>query len=57
MEKLPPQQQIAYTLYNVEDMSYQEIAAALQTSLSAVESLLFRARRKLAEALAELDNK
>ena len=57
MDKLPPQQQIAYTLYNVEDMSYQEIAAALQTSLSAVESLLFRARRKLAEALAEWDNK
>lgn len=57
VEKLPPQQQIAYTLYNVEDMSYQEIAAALQTSLSAVESMLFRARRKLAEALAEWDNK
>lgn len=57
VDKLPPQQQIAYTLYSVEDMSYQEIAAALQTSLSAVESLLFRARRKLAEALAEWDNK
>jgi RNA polymerase sigma-70 factor (ECF subfamily) len=57
VDKLPPQQQIAYTLYNVEDMSYQEIAATLQTSLSAVESLLFRARRKLAEALAEWDNK
>lgn len=57
VDKLPLQQQIAYTLYNVEDMSYQDIAEALQTSLSAVESLLFRARRKLAEALAEWDNK
>ena len=52
VEKLPLQQQIAYTLFNVEDMSYQEIAVALDTSLSAVESLLFRARRKLEEELS-----
>lgn len=57
VEQLPIQQQIAYTLFNVEDMSYQEIAAALQTSVSAVESLLFRARRKLAAALAVWGNK
>ncbi len=57
VDTLPLQQHIAYTLSNVEDMSYQEIAAALQTSVSAVESLLFRARRKLAEALAAWDNK
>ena len=52
VESLPLQQQLAYTLYNVEDFSYKEIAAALDTSLGAVESLLFRARRKLAEDLA-----
>ena len=52
VESLPLQQQLAYTLSNVEDFSYKEIAAALDTSLGAVESLLFRARRKLAEDLA-----
>ena len=57
VERLPLQQQLAYTLYNVEDLSYKEIAAALDTSLSAVESLIFRARRKLAEALAGWDKK
>ena len=57
VEKLPLQQQIAYTLFNVEDMSYIEIAAALQTSVSAVESLLFRARRKLEIALSDWQKK
>lgn len=47
VELLPIKQQIAYTLYNVEELSYKEIAIALNTSLSAVESLIFRARRKL----------
>lgn len=57
VERLPIQQQLAYTLYNVEELSYKEIAAALNTSLSAVESLLFRARRKLAEDLASWQKK
>jgi DNA-directed RNA polymerase specialized sigma24 family protein len=38
-------------------MSYQEIAAALQTSVSAVESLLFRARRKLEITLSDWQKK
>ena len=52
MERLPIKQQLAYTLYNVEELNYKQIAAALDTSLSAVESLLFRARRKLEEELS-----
>ncbi len=52
VERLPIKQQLAYTLYNVEELNYKEIAAALDTSLSAVESLLFRARRKLEEELS-----
>lgn len=52
VERLPIKQQLAYTLYNVEELNYKQIAAALDTSLSAVESLLFRARRKLEEELS-----
>ncbi len=52
VERLPIQQQLAYTLFHMEGMSYQQIAAALETSLSAVESLLFRARRQLAKELS-----
>jgi RNA polymerase sigma-70 factor (ECF subfamily) len=51
VDKLPIQQQLAYTLFNIEEFSYREIAAALSTTVSAVESLLFRARRQLAKDL------
>lgn len=53
VESLPLQQQLAYTLFNIEQMSYKEIAQALDTSVGAVESMLFRARQKLAAALKE----
>ena len=51
--KLPENQQIAYTLYNMEDLSYQEIAEAMNLSLSAIESLIFRAKQNLRKSLAE----
>ena len=51
VEGLPIQQQLAYTLYNIEDLSYKEIALAMKTSVSAVESLLYRARQTLAKEL------
>lgn len=51
VEGLPIQQQLAYTLYNIDDLSYKEIALAMQTSVSAVESLLYRARQTLAKEL------
>jgi DNA-directed RNA polymerase specialized sigma24 family protein len=35
-----------------EDLSYGEIAAALECSISSVESLIFRARQGLARALS-----
>ena len=34
-----------------ENLSYEEIAAIMKTSASSVESLIFRARRKLMEIL------
>ena len=49
---LPEKQRIAVILQRYEGLSYQEIADVLQTSVSAVESLLFRARESLKVKLA-----
>lgn len=51
MRELPPQQRAALLLRHYHDLPYSEIAEALETSVSAVESLLFRARRTLAAQL------
>ncbi|MBC6611606.1 sigma-70 family RNA polymerase sigma factor [Hymenobacter sp. BT507] len=45
--QLPDQQQVAFTLRHEQELSYEEIAAVLNTTVSAVESLLFRARKTL----------
>lgn len=45
--RLPDQQQVAFTLRHEQELSYEEIAAVLHTTVSAVESLLFRARKTL----------
>jgi RNA polymerase sigma-70 factor (ECF subfamily) len=52
IDALPDRQRMAVLLSRFEGLSYEEIAAALDTSVSSVESLLFRARRTLAAALA-----
>ena len=43
--RLPGQQQVAFTLRHEQELSYEEIAAVLDTTVAAVESLLFRARQ------------
>ncbi|WP_236049708.1 RNA polymerase sigma factor [Hymenobacter negativus] len=45
--RLPDQQQVAFTLRHEQELSYEEIAAVLETTVPAVESLLFRARQTL----------
>ncbi|GAA4015740.1 RNA polymerase sigma factor [Hymenobacter fastidiosus] len=45
--RLPDQQQLAFTLRHEQELSYEEIAAVLKTTVPAVESLLFRARKTL----------
>ncbi|MEL5995087.1 RNA polymerase sigma factor [Hymenobacter segetis] len=45
--RLPDQQQVAFTLRHEQELSYEEIAAVLGTTVAAVESLLFRARQTL----------
>jgi len=45
--RLPAQQQVAFTLRHEQELRYDEIAAVLDTSVAAVESLLYRARHTL----------
>ncbi|OON67491.1 RNA polymerase subunit sigma-70 [Hymenobacter sp. CRA2] len=49
--RLPDQQQVAFTLRHEQELSYEEIAAVLNTTVPAVESLLFRARQTLRKHL------
>lgn len=51
LEKLPENQRIAFTLHKIEGFPYEEIATMMETSLSSVESLLFRARQNLKKLL------
>lgn len=48
---LPEKQRTAFTLNKIEDLSYAEVAEVMQTSLSSVESLIFRAREGLQKKL------
>ena len=47
VQNLSENQRIAYTLHHLEDFSYKEICASMNLSLSAVESLIFRAKQQL----------
>ena len=49
--RLPTQQQVVFTLRHEQELSYEEIAAILNTTVPAVESLLFRARQTLRKYL------
>ena len=51
LSKIPPQQRQAIVLREFEGRSYKEIAEILGVTTSALETLLFRARRSLAEEL------
>ena len=49
---LPETQRMAVVLRRYEQLSYEEIAAVLGLSVSAIKSLLFRARTSLRDALS-----
>lgn len=49
---LPDNQKSAFVLHKVEGLSYSDIADVLNTSLSSIESLMFRARKNLQKLLA-----
>jgi RNA polymerase sigma-70 factor (ECF subfamily) len=50
---LPEAQRMAVVLRRYEDLSYEEIAKIMETSVSSIKSLLFRARGQLREALRD----
>jgi RNA polymerase sigma factor (sigma-70 family) len=52
IDRLPAPQKSAFLLSQYEQLPYREIADIMQVSLSAVESLLFRARSNLRKYLA-----
>jgi RNA polymerase sigma-70 factor (ECF subfamily) len=56
IEKLPENQKVAFILNKVEGLSYHEVAEIMKTSLSAVESLLHRAKTNLKEILKNFNN-
>lgn len=51
LDDLPEAQRIAVVLARFEEMSYEEIALTLDTSVSSVKSLVYRARQTLKENL------
>ena len=51
LNSLPDNQQTAFVLYEMEGMEYKQIAETMDLSVSAVESLLFRARAALRKKL------
>jgi RNA polymerase sigma factor (sigma-70 family) len=53
LQRIPPTQREALVMRELEGRSYKEIAEILGTTTGALETLLFRARRSLAE---EMDN-
>lgn len=56
LAKLPDNQRIAFTLNKYEELSYQQIAEVMQTSLSAIESLIHRAKINLQKSLISYYN-
>ena len=54
INQLPENQRTAFVLNKVEELSYREIAAILNTTESAVDSLLQRAKQNLRKKLNEL---
>ena len=53
MKKLPEKQQSAFVLHKIEGLPYSEIAAILDTTLPAIESLMFRAKQNLQKLLGD----
>ncbi len=51
MRELPEKARMAVQLRRFHDMSYEDIAAIIGTSVSATKSILFRARQQLKETL------
>ena len=54
IDALPEQQRLAVVLSRYHDLPYEEVAAAMDSTVPAVKSLLMRARENLRRSLASL---
>ena len=54
LNKLPDNQRVAYTLSKIDGYSNPEIAEIMNTSLLSVESLIYRAKKKASDELAQI---
>ncbi len=50
---LPENQRIVFTLCKIDDLTYKEAAEIMNTSVSSVESLMFRAKKNLQKYLTD----
>ncbi|HET6768907.1 MAG TPA: RNA polymerase sigma factor [Chitinophagaceae bacterium] len=57
IDALPENQKAAYTLHKLEGLSYRDVSEVLNTTVSAVESLMSRANQNLRKQLEEYYNK
>ena len=57
IETLPESQKAAYTLHKLEGLSYRDVSEVLNTTVSAVESLMSRANQNLRKQLEDYYNK
>ena len=57
MESLPEEYQTVLVLWAIDELSYKEIAEAVDVPLGTVMSRLFRARQKLSEQLQDFATK
>ncbi len=53
IDQLPENQKVAFTLHKLEGLSYKDISEVLNTTVSAVESLMSRANGNLRKQLEE----
>lgn len=51
LRSLPDTQRVAFVLIKTEGLSYEEVAAVMQTSIKAVEALMHRAKENLRRQL------
>jgi RNA polymerase sigma-70 factor (ECF subfamily) len=56
INKLTDNQRVAFTLSQIENLSYKEIAEIMRLSVSSVESLIFRAKSTLRKILQDYYN-
>lgn len=51
INKLPEDQQIAFTLHKIDGLSYKEVSEITKKSIASIESSLFRAKKNLQKLL------